>query len=217
MRKTVHFFTKKGGITMNLRRCMWSFCVVMLMTIGHPLTARAMTLEVYPAYQSVALGTNAQVDVWLRSPGGKLLSTYDISLAFDPSILAYSTTTFSSALGDPSDPFSTFSTLPGTGSIEITAFPLIFDSLLQNGTDDLLLFSLNFSTLTVGTSALNFLTDPLYLGDENGGPLQASLAPGSIDVTQSTTPVPEPGTMLLLGTGLLFGVIFMKRKTNHVA
>lgn len=203
---------------MNLRRCLWSLSVVMLMLIEHPLTIQAMTLEISPTYQSVALGTNAQVDVWLRSPGGNLLSTYDISLTYDPTILAYSTTTFSNALGVPySDTNDIFSTLSDTGSLEIIAFPFIFNQSLQDGTADLLLFSLNFSTLAVGSSALNFLTGPLYLGNENGDPLQAGLGKGSIEVTQSTTPVPEPGTLVLFGIGLLFGVVFIKRKTNYVA
>ncbi len=212
---------------MNLRRCLWSLSVVMFMIIGHPLTVKAMTLELSPTYQSVALGTNAQVDVWLRSPGGNMLSTYDISITYDPTILAYSTTTFSSALGVPySDANDVFSTLSATGSLEIIAFPLFFDQTLQNGASDLFLFSLNFSTLAVGTSALDF--SPMYdptqaqqfytiLGDENGDPLQASLASGSLDVTQSTAPVPEPGTVVLLGIGLLCGVILIKRKTNYAA
>ena len=201
---------------MNLRRCLWSLSVVMLMIVGHPLTVKAMTLELSPTYQSVTLGTSAQVDVWLRSPGGNLLSTYDISLTYDPTILAYSTTTFSTALGDPSDPTLFYST-SAAGSLEIIAFPFFFDQTLQNGKADLLLFSLFFSTKSVGTSSLNFLTDPLYLGNELGDPLQAGLGKGSIDVTQPTTPVPEPGTVVLLGIGLLCGVIFMKRKMNYVA
>ena len=211
---------------MNLRRCLWSLSVVMLMIVGHPLTVKAMTLELSPTYQSVTLGTSAQVDVWLRSPDTNWLSTYDISLTFDQTILAYSSTIFSSALGDPSDLDSTFITLSDTGSLEIIAFPFFFDQTLQNGKADLLLFSLNFSTKSVGTSSLVFspiydptITQPPYtiLGDASANNLMASLVSGSIEVTQPTTPVPEPGTVVLLGIGLLCGVIFMKRKMNYVA
>jgi len=198
------------------KRNLMSLLVVMLLIIvGHPLTVKAISLEFYPASQSVDLGTNAQVDVWLRSPGDKLLSTYDFLLSYDPAILAYGSTSFSNALGNPSsDPNNVFRTdLITAGSLEIIAFPLIFDPAIQNGTSDLLLFSLNFSTLAAGTSTLNFLTDPyLYLGDENGDPLQADIVSGSIVVNQTTNPVPEPNTILLLIAGLI-GVFYRKRKS----
>ena len=186
--------------------------VVMLIAVGHPLAAKALSLELSPSFQSVGLGTNAQVDVWLRDPGA-YLSAYDISLTYNPAILAYSATTFSSALGNPTDPSNYFYATPGNGSLEVVGFPLAFDTTLQTGTADLLLFTLNFSTLSAGTSTLNFASDPLYLGDEFGNPLVATLGTGSITVTQTITPVPEPGTVLLLGAGLL-GVLYLRRKNS---
>lgn len=196
------------------KRSLWSLLILILMVVGHPLTVKAMTLTISPSNQSVALGSNVQIDVSFINPGGKLLAEYDLFLTYDPTILAYNNASFSSALGNPNDPNNWFSTTSSSpGSLEILAFPLLFDQTLQNGTSDLPLFSLNFSTLTAGTSILSFTPDSI-MGDELGDPLQVDLVSGRIDVTQSTNPVPEPSTVLLLSASLLIGIIYIKRKNT---
>lgn len=197
----------------SAKKYLWSLVVVMLMSSAS--TVMAMTLEISPTAQSIPVGTHAQVAVWLKNPGGNFLSTYDFFLTYDPAILSYNTTSFSNALGNPaSDPGNLYMTDSSTsGSLELIAFPLTFDQGLQSGTTDLLLLSLDFSTLAVGTSTLNFLTAPyLYLGNENGDNLQVELVSGSIDVIQSN-PVPEPSTLLLLSAGIIGGIL-LKRKQN---
>ena len=197
----------------SAKKYLWSLVVVMLMSSAS--TVMAMSLEISPTAQSIPVGTHAQVEVWLKNPGGNFLSTYDFFLTYDPAILSYNTTSFSNALGNPaSDPGNLYMTDSSTsGSLELIAFPFTFDQGLQSGTTDLLLLSLDFSTLAVGTSTLNFLTAPyLYLGNENGDNLQAELVSGSIDVIQSN-PVPEPSTLLLLSAGIIGGIL-LKRKQN---
>ena len=187
------------------KRNMLCLFIVMLIALGHPLVAKAITLEVSPTFQSVSLGTNAQVDVWFKNPGGAQLSTYQLFLNYDPTILAYQSMTFSAAIGDPG--WSVV--IPDTGSVFVAYLP--DPPALQTGTDDLLLFSLLFSTKGVGTSNLT-ITDP-YLGDPNYDPLSADLVSGIIEVTPSSNPIPEPGTVLLLGAGLL-GLLYRRRKNN---
>ncbi len=196
-------------------RYIWILFVAMLIAWGHPLTvAASLTLEFFPTDQAITKGTNAQVDVRLRNPGGNFLSTYDVFVSYDPAILAYNTTTFSNALGNPSsDPGNIYAADYSTpGSLELIAFPLFFDKAIQSGSTDLLLFSLNFSTLAAGTSALTIPKDPwFYLGDENGDQLVADVVSGSIVVNESTSPVPAPNSIVLLSAALLIFVIYKKR------
>lgn len=177
----------------------------MLIALGHPVVAKAITLEVSPTFQSVSRGTNAQVDVWFKNPGGAQLGAYQVILNYDPTILAYQNMSFSAAIGDPG--WSVVA--PDTGSVFFAYLP--DPPALQTGTDDLLLFSVIFATHAAGTSALT-LTDPV-LGDLNYDSLSVELASGTIEVTQSSNPVPEPGTLLLFGVGLL-GLLYRRRKSN---
>jgi len=173
--------------------------------------AAALTLEFAPVSQTVGQGTTADVDVWLREPAGIRLSTYDIFVGFDSDILDYTGTTFSSALG-PADPLEFFVEDMGPGQREIVGFPFFFDPSVQNGTDDLLLFTLHFSATGSGMSPLSF--DSVLLGDEWGDPIAATLGAGSIQVLAGgASAVPEPGTFLLLGAGIA-GLALLRRKRS---
>lgn len=62
------------------------------------------------------------------------------------------------------------------------------------------------SSFTLGVSGLvgfSIYDNPSWLGDNRGGI--------SLDITSSTSPVPEPSTYLLLGGGLL-GLVLLRRK-----
>jgi len=69
--------------------------------------------------------------------------------------------------------------------------------------DSFTLATLTFDTLAVGTSSLDIFVNAL--GGAWGDSLTADVQSGSI------SPVPEPATILLIGTGL-FGLGYLKRK-----
>jgi len=169
--------------------------------------ASAYTLSFQPSAQDVGLGSSAKVEVritdvqpdLLGSLGG--LGAYDFDIVYDPAILKFQSATDAEALGTAIGLGIAESVSEGTlkasdFSFEPTAV------LLARQSDSMLLFSLYFETLAVGSSPLLF--DNITLGDAEGN-LRVGVPPsttGSITVEQAA--VPEPGTLALLaGVGLI--------------
>jgi len=176
--------------------------------------ASAYTLSFQPSAQDVGLGSSAKVEVritdvqpdLLGSLGG--LGAYDFDIVYDPAISKFQSATDAEALGTAIGLGIAESVSEGTlkasdFSFEPTAV------LLARQSDSMLLFSLYFETLAVGSQTLAVGSSPLLfdnitLGDAEGN-LRVGVPPsttGSITVEQAA--VPEPGTLALLaGVGLI--------------
>jgi PEP-CTERM motif len=89
--------------------------------------------------------------------------------------------------------------VPTTDLIELFVVSLLSDLSFQP--DPLTLAALSFTGISVGTSPLFFspLSDD-SLSDAFGNGLTADILGASVTVT---APIPEPSTLLLLGSGLL--------------
>ncbi len=171
-------------------------------------TASAYTLSFAPGGQTVTLGNQASVSVWVDGvlPGG--LGNYDFDVLFDPAILSFDRATDGVGLGFAMG----LGTTLDMGQVVVSDFSLDDPvALLATQSDRILLFSLVFDTLAVGRGALSF--DNATLGDVEGNSVNVNAtALGAIDVT-APAQVPEPSGLVLLMTALAaLGVGRLKRR-----
>lgn len=200
-----------------MRRTAPSLGLALLLTLFvlSPGPSHAISIGFDPVSQDVFFGNQAMVDIVISGLGdgdAPSLGAFDFVLGFDPSILALSSVVFGDPLlGDQLDlfaiganPMGASESTPGEWNLFEVSLDLPMDlEDLQAGT--FVLASLTFDTLALGTSGLDLfpgLIEPVF-GDAYGEPLEYTIDPGSITVVEGTAPVPEPGTILLLGSGLL--------------
>lgn len=176
-------------------------CLLSLLAAG-PAQA-SIIIRITPSTQSVDVGTPVNVAVTISGLGdltAPSLSTFDLNINFDPTLLTFSHATFGDpVLGDQLDLLglgSLTSDTPGVGTVNL--FELSFDSpsdldTLQAGS--FTLATLTFNAPSCGTSNLEISINAL--GDSLGDPLAATIQSGSI------TCIPEPPSLLLVSIGIL--------------
>ena len=202
----------KGGIRMkNISKTVFATLVTgCLLVFG--ADAKALVMELRPSSHTVVLGSAAAIDLWVVGSDPTLgIGGYDMTLNFDPSILSFNSVSLSAAFGATLGPFIT--PLPGAVNIADVSLELPADLLSLQTASDFMLGAFQFDTLSAGTSPLSI--SGVTLSDAFGNPVTVStLGTGLITVT--TSPVPEPATLLMFTMGALFlaGIGVRKRKNT---
>jgi hypothetical protein len=181
--------------------------------------ARADSVSLSVSSATVTLGNTATVTLNITGLGNSTaLGTFDLNVGFDPGILGFSSATYGDpGLGDQLDleALGTISsTTPGIGTVELFELSLDSPAVLANSqATSFTLVTLGFDTLGLGQSALSISINAL--GDQNGNSLNATTLDGSVTVNPSTVATPEPGTVMLLGSGLLALVGAARKRILH--
>ena len=196
------------------RRFLVSLTVVAALALHAGMSPAAM-LDFIPPSQTVPPGPTVDVELAISGLGdlaAPSLSTFALDVNFNPGILGFNSVTFGDpVLGDQLDLFGLGSLTdftPGAGSVIL--FELSFDlptdlDTLQAGS--FTLATLTFDTLGPGTSPLTFSVNTL--ADSIGDPLPVTAGVGSITVAN---PIPEPASLLLLGSSLA-GFAALRRRS----
>ena len=176
-----------------------------------PSLASATLIAFEPVNTTAGVGDSVAIDIVATPEAGELIGEFDFIVNFDPAILAFDGLVFGGSLND--DPF--FCSLLACrgfsdvgGGVAMFEASLVFPlSTLQDGASSIVLGTLLFDAIGVGTSDLSFTGNILgrsppfdLLGDEFGVALPV-LQPGTATVT--VIEVAEPGALLLVFAGLL--------------
>jgi hypothetical protein len=147
-------------------------------------------LTITPEQPGVQVGTPLTADVGFSGLQQQLIGSYDLTIAWDPSLLSFSSLSFGTFLDAPNS-IQAFNA--SAGSLEVAEDSL--GSLAnQSGFGSLPLFNVTFDSLAAGTSPLAFNTmanGGLTVGDETGNAFTNFF---TFDSSVAITTPARPGT-----------------------
>ena len=173
-------------------------CLVLLVGLfARPVVASPI-VSIEPALNTVATGSSFFLDINIT--GVTDLFSFSFDLSYDPALLAFNEIVEGGFLQSAGGTFFSAGDPPAAGSVTN-----IFDVLLGAvpGVDgDGTLARINFTALGAGTSTVSLSN--LFMLDSTISGISASTLDASVTASVPTaSPIPEPGTMVLVGSGLL--------------
>jgi len=170
-----------------------SLACTCLLTLALALPASAATLELTPGAQTVALGEQTSVDLFLSGVSA-VLGGFDLDVTYAPALLALSSVVFSGALGDSALAEAQLESTPaGPGTVNLFGLSFLTEAELAGLQGaSIPIATLVFDTLAKGTSPVGLPN--VLLSDAAGAELVTASQGGSVTI-------PEPALTLLLAAG----------------
>ncbi len=162
----------------------------------------AVTVSVSPSTTTVNTGSQASFDINITGlPNGTSVGTFDVNVAFDPALLAYSAASFGNqldilGLGDIQV------VTPGVGTVEL--FELSLDTAANLNSlqaKSFRLATVTFNTVAAGNSPITISINAI--GDALGNSIGVAIQNGSVSIVTATASVPALSDPALAALGLL--------------
>lgn len=203
-----------GGVMTRLRTLAVALAAVAMLA-AEPVSA-AIVVSIDPPTSTRPLGALVTVDLMIAGlePEPLSLSTFDIDIAFNGTILAFFDATFGTQLSDLTGAGSITGTVSSPGTVNL--FELSLESVVDLNTLQLggfMLARVRFDSLAIGSTLLTVTVNDL--GDAAGGPLAAEVIGGEVEIVPAQ--VPEPAVLTLVLSSLALVSLASRRRVRHKA
>ncbi|NOZ52083.1 MAG: hypothetical protein GXP08_02900 [Gammaproteobacteria bacterium] len=197
--------------------------LVFLFALFSTAQVSALSINFQSLNTTTNIGDTIDVDIVVSGlfDAGEIVSTYDLFVAYDASIVTASTVSFGPYLDDLLFPSIQFADTSNPGMLEFGEISFLFDDeLAAIQPASFTLATLSFDAMSSGMSDLSFAPHPNFgvidIKGRDAQILNVNAGVGTITVmAPSVVTVPEPDSLLLMLMGFVLLIISSHRFSFH--